>query len=152
MRRGHGGEVLGNRTGELRDARRRAVRMLVDRGVGLGRRVAVVRGDVDHARLRAGRRRRGEQLVDERGADTVRCGGEHAAHRQRGDERKDPVFGHEAQVAEHGREVRERLRDRFARLRIRQDARDLELWMTEHEAQGFTGHIAGAAEDQDGDA
>ena len=152
MRRGHGGEVLGNRTGELRDARRRAVRMLVDRGVGLGRRVAVVRGDVDHARPGAGRRRGGEQLVDERGADAVRRGREQGAGRQRRHELRDVGLGPEPQLTEHGREVRERLRDRLAGLRVGEDARDLELRMAEHEAQQLAGHVAGAAEDDRRDA
>ena len=152
VRRRCDGKVLGQRAAELGKPRGRPVRVLVDRGIGLGGRVTVIRGDVDDPRAGACRLCGAEQAVDERGADTVGRRGEHPAHRQCRDERHDLCFGHETQVPEHGREMREGFRDRFPWLRVGQDARDRKLWMAEHEAQRFAGHIAGAAEDQDGDA
>ena len=115
--------VLGNRAAELRDARGRAVPVLVHALVGGGRRVAEVGGDVDDARPRAGRLSGAKQPVDQAGRDTVRRSGQDRRHRVGGDVLDDLVVPREAQMRQHGLQVREELRDRRLRAGCRTQRR-----------------------------
>ena len=126
--------------------------MLVHRGVGVSRAVTVIGGDVDYARLCSRSFRSSEQTVDERGADTVRGRREQGTARVLREPITYVVLAREAQIAECCGKVRKRLADRFAGLRIRHHACQLEVRVREHEPQHFAGHVAGAAEDQGGNA
>ncbi len=152
VRRGRFRQMLGHGAGELREARRRAVRVLVHGCVRIGARIAIVRGDVDDARLRSGLFRGRQQTVDERGGGTVRRRAEDRARRQLRHERGDFGERAEARFRIGAREMAEGLRHGLAGLAVRQDGSELELRMTRDQAQQLTGHVAGAAEHDRGDA
>ncbi len=146
-------QVLRHRAGELRQAMRRAMRMLVDGLVGGGGGVAKVRRDVHDARLGAGGFGGLQQLVDERRRCAMRRGARTS--------RRSAALATSASISSSdvnfvSPKALARCGKAFATgspgwLSDRTPA-SCEVRMTCDQAQQFAGHIAGAAEHDGGNA
>ncbi len=147
VRRGRAVQVLGHRAGELLRPRGRSVRVPVDALVFREIGIAVIGRDVDHGGIGAGCLGLPQDRVDQRVGDAVRRGREHGGARLARHDVAGIRDGDVTQVPAGGREVREGLRDRLARLAVGGDRHQLEARMREREAQQFAGHVAGAAQD-----
>ena len=102
--------------------------------------MSTTRGRVPAASARA------KQPVDQAGRHTVRRSGEHCRHRVGGDVLDDLVVTREAQMRQHGLQMREELRDRRFGLAVGRDGGEVESRMHREQAQQLARHIAGAAE------
>src|SRR5262245_2213222 len=141
-------QMLRYRTGELREAARSAVRVLVDALVGCCRRIAEVSGDIDDAHAVARGIGAREQPVHESGGNTVWRRREERALALARDERTELLVRHERELRIGATQVRKGLGHRFAGLAVRHESLELEARMAGNQARQLPRHVAGAAEDE----
>jgi len=140
-------EMLGQRAGELGEARGGRVRLAVDLFIGSGGGVTEVGGDIDDPHFVAAGGRGAQHPVDEPGGGTVRRRGEHRRRRPLRE-----LAGHlgerrEARLGVGRDQVRKRARHGLAGRAVGHHGEELEVRVARDQAQQLTRHVARAAQD-----
>ncbi len=137
-------QMLGHCAGELAQALRGPMRMLVHLFIVEGAVIAEVGRDIHHSRGMAGGAGNVQQRVDERRGGAMRRGAEHRRTRQLAHQVFDLRLGREARLRPATGQMREGAGHRLTGLAVRENARQLEMRVSREQAQQLPGHIAAA--------